>query len=352
MVKLGLSLFILASICLLSFLLNPDGFYSINLFKGEPEYILFDFIMILTLSWAIIESSIFITKHLERVLPWTKHPVLRFIVQMLSIIVSVAILFIIQDQIYTFIFYDETLSRQEYLGVLQFIVVTTVISLFVTTIHTGLFLLSRWKQSISEAAKLEIKAMELKEIAMQAELNSLKFQLDPHFMFNNFSTLSELITEDPGTANTFLENLSRVYRYMIQNLKKDFISLEEEIRFVQAYAYLIKIRHSENVIIKIDVEKESMNLYIPPISVQLLIENAIKHNIATNEQPLIIVITTKNNTLSVKNNLQKIRNPFPSTGIGLKNIADRYKLLAVKDVPVIEESDKEFKVTLALINLK
>lgn len=352
LVKLGLSLFVLIFINVLSFLLNPNSTYWQEIQESGVQYILFDFLISFIFCLGIIEFSILIASLLERILPWTKAPTLRFVAQTAGIILSVVLMFILQNQIYKLIFHDEILSKQDYLDILQYFIVTIVVSLLVTAIHTGFFLLNRWKTSISEAAELKIKTMELKEIAMQAELQSLKFQLDPHFMFNNFSTLSELINEDPAVANTFLENLSRVYRYMIQNLKRDMISLEEEIRFVKAYAYLIKIRYDENVIIRIDIAKDSSVLYVPPISVQLLIENAIKHNSATENQPLTITVTAKDNILRVTNNLQKISHPFPSTGIGLNNIVDRYKLLAMETLPEVEEKDGEFIVTLALINLK
>lgn len=352
LVKLGLSIFILIIINILSFLLNPNSSYWTEIQEFQFHYVMFDFIVSLILCLGIIEFSVLIAFLLEKVLPWTKAPALRFATQTLAIILFVALMFILQSQVYNLVSDDSALSKQDYLDILQYFIVTIVVSLLVTAIHTGFFLLNRWKTSISEAAELKIKTLELKEIAMQAELQSLKFQLDPHFMFNNFSTLSELINEDPITANTFLENLSRVYRYMIQNLKKDMISLDEEIRFVNYYVYLIKIRYDENVMIIIDIDAESKKLYIPPISIQLLIENAIKHNSATSSQPLTIKITARGNSLCVENNLQRIPHPFPSTGIGLKNIADRYKLLAIDAVPKVEEKDGQFIVTLALMNLK
>jgi len=353
LIKIGTSIFIFISLYTLSFLLNPYSDYWEGMKDCyDIDYILFEFVMTFIFSLGIMEGSIFIANRLEKHLPWTKFSILRFIIQVICIILFVIILFLIQHIIYKTVFSDEVLSPQENLDMQQFFVTTVIISLFVTTIHTAFFLLRKWEDSISEADKLKIKTLELKEIALQAELQSLKIQLDPHFMFNNFSTLSELINENPNVAGRFLENLSRVYRYMIQNLKKDMISLEEEMKFVQAYVFLIEIRHDENVKIQINVAESALNLFIPPIAIQLLIENAIKHNIATKERPLVISIETKNNTLIVTNNLQRIANPFPSTGIGLQNITDRYKILSNDGMPLIEENENEFKVILTLINLK
>lgn len=280
-------------------------------------------------------------------LPWTRSPLLRFLVQTILIVASTMLLIFFQGQIYKLIFNDMPLTQQELLETWQFFVAIIIVSLFVSAVHTGHYLLNRWKASISEAKNLQLKAMEMKEIAMQSELQSLKMQLDPHFMFNNFSTLSELINEDRETAIRFLENLSRVYRYMIQNLKKDIVLLSDEVAFVKAYCYLIHIRHADNVQVLFDLDEESLNLYIPPISLQLLVENAIKHNIATKEQPLIItIISNDRREIIVCNNLQRISSAFPATGIGLKNIIDRYRILSEEQLPVIEETTAHFCVTL------
>lgn len=348
--RMGLSAFVLFTVYAISFLLNPYGSNWAELFGQDKWEVVFDLLLTFLFCWLIIEASIGIAKWLERFLPWTRSPLLRFVVQTLFIIVSTLVLIFLQWQIFEFVFDDMPLTQQELLESWQFFVVIVIVSLFVSAVHTGYFLLDRWKASISEAKDLQLKAMELKEIAMQAELQSLKMQLDPHFMFNNFSTLSELINEDTKTATRFLENLSRVYRYMIQNLKKDIISLNEEVAFVKAYCYLIHIRHDDNVQVVFDLAEESPDLYIPPIALQLLVENAIKHNIATKEQPLVITITSNKQEIKVCNNFQKIPNAFPATGIGLKNIADRYLILSAELLPVAEESADHFCVTLPLLN--
>ncbi len=121
--------------------------------------------------------------------------------------------------------------------------------------------------------------------------------------------------------------------------------------FVKAYCYLIHIRHADNVQVVFDLNEESLDLYIPPISLQLLVENAIKHNIAIKEQPLIMTITSNDKQqIKVCNNLQRISSTFPATGNGLKNIIDRYRILSEEQLPVIEETTAHFCVTLPLLN--
>lgn len=349
--RMGLSAFVLFTVYAINYILNPYASSWTELLSCSKFELAFDLLLTFIFCWLIIEASIRIAKWLERFLPWTRSPLLRFFVQTMLIIFSTLLLIYIQGQIYEWIFGDMPLTQQEFLETWQFFVVIIIVSLFVSAIHTGYFLLNRWKVSMSEAKDLQLKAMELKEIAMQSELQSLKMQLDPHFMFNNFSTLSELINEDQETATRFLENLSRIYRYMIQNLKKDIISLSDEVAFVKAYCYLIHIRHDDNVQVVFDLNDDSLDLYIPPISLQLLVENAIKHNIAAKEQPLVITITSNDKQeIRVCNNLQRISNAYPITGIGLKNIADRYRILSEEHLPTIEETTACFCVTLPLLN--
>lgn len=349
--RIGLSAFVLFAIYVINFLLNPYSSYWPEFLNYSKFELIFDVLMTFLFSWIIIEVSIWIAILLERFLPWTISPLPRFLVQTLLIIASTLILIFLQAEIFEWTCGDLHLTQQELLETWQFFFVIIIVSLFVSAVHTGYFLLNRWRTSISEANDLKLKAMELKGIAMQSELQSLKIQLDPHFMFNNFSTLSELINEDKETATRFLENLSRVYRYMIKNLKKDVISLNEEVAFVKAYCYLIHIRHDDNVQVVFDLNEDSLDLYIPPIALQLLVENAIKHNIATKEQPLVITITSNGRQeIKVCNNLQRISSTFPATGIGLKNITDRYRILTEEQLPVVEETSAHFCVTLPLLN--
>ena len=349
--RVGLSAFVLFTIYAMSFLLNPYSDYWVELQTYSEFELGLEIFLSFLFSWLIIEVSLWIAKILDRFLAWTNHPILRFGVQSLFIIASTLLLIFIQVEIFKYISEDVRLTQQEFLETWQFFFVIIIVSLFVSAVHTGYFLLRRWRTSISEANELQLKTMELKEIAMQAELQSLKMQLDPHFMFNNFSTLSELINEDRETAIRFLENLSRVYRYMIQNLKKDIVLLSDEVAFVKAYCYLIHIRHNDNVQVIFDLNEDSMDLYIPPIALQLLVENAIKHNIATKEQPLVITITSnERQEIKVSNNLQRISSVFLTTEIGLKNITDRYRILSAEQLPVIEETSTCFCVTLPLIN--
>ena len=341
---------VIIMVYLFSYLINPFGDFITRYRQMSVYEMLEEAVFVFLESWAIIEASVFIAKFLDKKLPWNNAPMRRVLVQLVLVIIVVILMLYLQ-YLYYRSKYGEPENTEQAIGIWQFFMVGVIVSIFVSTFHTGYALLEYWKKSMSETAELKIKTLELKEVAMQSELQSLKLQLDPHFMFNNFSTLSALINEDKELASQFLDNLSQVNRYMIINLKKNLVTLQEEINFVKSYNYLIHIRHGNNVEIKLEIPNEFMSRHIPPISLQLLVENAIKHNRATEAMPLFIHINMDKETefLWVKNNLQRIANPLPTTGLGLNNIVNRYGILSDR-VPVIKETSNSFEVGLPLLN--
>lgn len=353
LIKIGLSILVLIVIYVLTSLINPYGLYWETTSSGSFALFALEIFISFLFSMGIIEVSILIARVLEPRIPWALFPIKRFALQTFLIIALVMFLIYMQWLFFDMIYGNTELTKEDMLEGWQFVVISIITALFVSAVHTGYSLLRKWKDSITEATELKIKALELKEIAMNAELESLKTQLNPHFMFNNFSALSELIAEDTNTASKFLDNLSRVYRYMIQNLKKNIIPLQDEISFVKAYFYLLEIRHGDNIKLSINLTDNALRSNIAPITLQLLVENAVKHNIATNEQPLLIeIISINDRYLRVTNNLQRISTPFPSIGIGLKNIENRYRILSDTMLPSIEETNNSFSVILPLLNSK
>jgi hypothetical protein len=330
-----------------SFLINPNGTYCPG-WSGPWQELAVSLSIDLFFCWLIIEVSIGIAHLLERFYPWESVPLVRFLIQTILILVVNCGIFWTQDRLYSWL-YPGTLTPQQILEVWQFFIVNLIIGLMISALHTSYYLLQRWKTTLEEAGELKIKTLELSRIALQAELQSLKLQLDPHFLFNNFSTLSELILEDQTKASLFLDNLSKVYRYMIQTVKQDLMSLKDEITFVKAYYYLIQIRHGEQVRICFDLNPELMGKWLPPITLQLLIENAIKHNRATLAEPLTIDISHTGDYLCVSNNRQPFPKPLPSTGLGLENIKNRYQILS-SQIPAVGSDAKRFWVKLPLLD--
>ncbi|MDN3596893.1 sensor histidine kinase [Zunongwangia endophytica] len=285
-----------------------------------------------------------------------KHLILRdnilvhFFATTLVVIGAMFFLLYVESFVYA-IFWPETSESNPDLELRQYLVVNMIIAAFVNSFYHSYFFFENWKAKVIESKKLELHAHQLKENALQSQLEILKLQLDPHFLFNNFSILTQLIETNPKDAQEFLSNLSRVYRYILTTGKKDIIALEEELKFVEMYFHLIKIRHGKTMFLNININEADKRKGIPPVTLQLLLENAIKHNIATAKQPLYLTIESDQDaSIIVKNNLQPINIDYKSTGMGLKNIKERYQLLQGK-IPEIRKTHTSFEVQLPLLSL-
>lgn len=219
----------------------------------------------------------------------------------------------------------------------------------IATFVSCIYYLEIYMKTRDEKQALAADLAKEKEVALQSQLDALKSQIDSHFMFNNFSILAELIEEDRVLAGQFLANLSKVYRYIIQNMKRHQIPIAEEIAFLDAYLYLIEMRYGATVAVHIDPAVREADGYIPPTCLQLLVENAIKHNRHTADQPLHIDIRRENDRLSVSHPLAPLRSPAePSTGIGQKNLAERYALLGNRQLN-IRRTEAEYTVELPIL---
>lgn len=223
-----------------------------------------------------------------------------------------------------------------------------MVSTFISSIYANTFYLQSYIKTRDEKQALEMALMKEKEIALQSQLNSLKLQINPHFMFNNFNNLLELIEEDSGLAGKLLSNLSKVYRYIITNLDRNLIPVADEIKFLDSYLYLMKVRHDEGVIAKISPGVRQCKGFLPPAVLQLLVENAIKHNSFSSEHPLVIDIKLSDDYITVSNLKSPLMSPIESTGLGLKNITERYALLCDKKVK-IENAENFYSVSLPII---
>ena len=179
-------------------------------------------------------------------------------------------------------------------------------------------------------------------------LQALENQLSPHFVFNNFSILADLIEVDPKRASDYLMNLSKVYRYTLSHLDHDMVTLQEELAFLDRYLALLKQRFGEGIQVKIADEVAQLQGKLPPAALQMLIENAIKHNEHTQARPLIIDVTAEGQRISVSNRKQPIANA-ESTSLGQHNIVERYRLLTSQKVAINNTPD-EYRVSIPLLS--
>lgn len=196
------------------------------------------------------------------------------------------------------------------------------------------------------------EAEELKRINAQAELQAIKSQVNPHFLFNNLNVLSGLVMQKSNEANKFIEAFSKVYMHILNHSDKELVTLKEELNFLNQYIYLIQQRFPESVKFELQIPAKYDNHYIIPSALQMLVENAIKHNIASMNRPLnITVYANGNQSISVINNLQRKNSPdVRSTNIGLANIRKRYEIITGKSID-ITEAESKFIVSLPLIEL-
>jgi two-component system LytT family sensor kinase len=200
----------------------------------------------------------------------------------------------------------------------------------------------QWKDSLAEKEKLQ-------QLTLQQEFETLKSQVNPHFLFNCFNTLSSLIAEDRKQAEVFLDELSKVYRYLLRNNEDGLSNLQTEIKFIQSYYRLLKTRHGEAVQLSVEIDKKYEQYLIPSLTLQMLVENAVKHNVLSKNKPLTIdIFTTSGNKLVVSNNLQLRTIKVPSNKIGLDNIKAKYELLNYPGFQVLK-NQKTFSVVLPLI---
>ena len=202
--------------------------------------------------------------------------------------------------------------------------------------------MARYKESVEEKQDIE-------QLSIYQEFDSLKSQVNPHFLFNCFNTLSSLIAEDRKRAEKFLNELSKVYRYLLRNNEDGLSTVENEIRFIQSYYQLLQTRHGEALRINIEIDKRYDTYLLPSLSLQLLVENVVKHNVLSRNKPLVIdIFTTAANRLVVNNNLQRRTVKAPSNKVGISNIRSKYELLKQPGFQVMED-DKNFTVVLPLI---
>lgn len=276
-----------------------------------------------------------ITHFIDRKISWVKYPVRRLIIGVVSTVIFTVIVAIALARAYELAWNIRFSSYNDF--IFSSLVITFLISLF---LHGRAFLLM-WRQTAVEAERYQ------KESTM-AQYESLKNQIDPHFLFNSLNVLTNLVYEDADKSAKFIKQLSEVYRYVLDTRTKELVPLQDELKFVNAYLFLQQIRFGD----KLRVTNELMNEqgWVPPLVVQMLVENAIKHNIISEENPLHLRLSKHDLSIVVENNLQ-VKNVLKEefSGIGLDNIRKRYAFLTQQTVMVTETNGK-FSVQLPLLS--
>jgi len=272
--------------------------------------------------------------------PWEKNPWKHLIYEVISVTLYTTIIGYLSYIVYA---YTDFVNFDEGFEILPSIAITYLITFLITCIHEAWFFYTQWNISL-------VKAQVLEKENIQSQYETLKSQINPHFLFNTLNTLTTLIEENSQTAVKYVDMTSDFLRRLLNMKDKEVITLHEEREIIETFFHLQKYRFGENLTLSISIPEEAGKMKIPPLSLQMLLENAIKHNIITSEKPLAISIEVSDDkNVIVKNNLQKKNQTPASSGIGLQNIRNRYAFFSDKKVNVIETTDT-FEVHLPLLD--
>lgn len=295
-------------------------------------------ICVLVLTWL---GNYLIYLWLNQQLPWTQSSLKRILYQLL--LSGIYTLLCVNLTYYLFkTSFTDTAPDSQQLILLNIYGTFVIIPVF--SMYFGIYFLTKWK-------KATIEAEELKKEHMRTELLALKNHIDPHFLFNNLNILSSLIQPENEDAQHFLEKFSDVYRYVLRSKEAEVIKLSVELDFLEAYLFLVKKRFSGQVHIDMQLQHATDNKYIPPLSLQMLVENALKHNKFSMKKPLNIKIYIEDNYLVVSNNVRPLAESGKGeTGSGLYNIRKRYALISDTE-PIIDNGDEFFVVKLPLLSV-
>ncbi|WP_372746899.1 2TM domain-containing protein [Lutibacter sp.] len=336
---LKISLILAVAIFIIERLLSADGF---NLTFNELVKVFgihFMYALVLT----VINAYFF--HFLDKIVTWKERPKQRLIYGAIgSILATMVGLVVLRFVTIVFISAKPVADFFNDPYAVNYYVFSLVITLIVSLIFHAIFFYKALNEN-------KVKEQEIVAKTETAKFESLKSQIDPHFLFNSLNVLTSLIGENPKQAEKFTTKLSKVYRYVLEQKSKDLIELDEELAFAKSYMELIKMRFENAVTFEIPEKASNAEFKIIPLSLQLLLENTIKHNVVSEENPLTIKIEEKDGYLLVTNNFNPKSTIEKGTKVGLQNIVDRYHLLTLKKVEITKTAES-FTVKLPLLTQK
>ena len=223
----------------------------------------------------------------------------------------------------------------------------SLVAFFITSVLLTSSLTNRYRDEAEKALKAELQLKEEKALTLQMSVEKLKLKTDNHFVFNSLATLGNLILTDTEAATDFCNSMSRMYRYIVTKGDSKTVAVCQELAFTEEYAKNIALRYS-NVTVNINPALRNTDMLIPPLSIQGLLENAIKHNSHTADSPLAIDVSRRGDCIVVQNNLNPLKSNMPATGTGLQTLRDRYSMIYGKEISVVK-TENSFIVELPLI---
>jgi len=296
---------------------------------------------IFVLTWFLI---LIIGKFLDKVIPFEKNVIKRIVIQMLLALIIIA-------PFYIFIILNIDNLHLKFITRPLLAVVSVLFFLFVILLNLGYnayYFFERWQQSVEEKAALQVKAAELAKDKSMMQYHHLKNQVNPHFLFNTFTSLDGLVQTNPDLASEFIRQLSKVYRYVLEHKENEVVSLQTETDFIQHYISLLGMRYGNVLKISMNISRESLEKGIVMVTMQMLIDNAIKHNSMQAASPLEINITDNKGYLQISNNKQLRKQIESSNKQGLQQLKDLYSYLSEQPV-IINDTEKNFEIKLPLL---
>ena len=289
-------------------------------------------------------SALGIGKLLNKFVSWRKKHSLRFLLQCLSLFLAGCILITCYLELFDMIL-DTQMTYEKFWSVHKDDFLKALLILFIFIfIYT---ILDFMIYSFNHLRKEEIQSIEMTNNQMNLQFKALKSQLNPHFLFNSLNTISSLLYKDPEKAEEFIRKFAESYRFILDQNDKTLIPLEKELAFVEAYNYILRMRFQDSYKLSVDLPEIAKGSFVPPLSIQMLVENAIKHNLISKSSPLEVRLKCEDNYLHVSNNINPLREQAESFQIGIENIKKRYAFFTNENIK-LEKTDF-FTVSLPLI---
>jgi LytS/YehU family sensor histidine kinase len=289
-------------------------------------------------SFILAYPDLYVIRFLENNIPWQKKFLLRIVLQLIAnIIIAVSVAIFVSLISHALNEYEKPLH--------QILVTNSLIGALVNLFL--MIILEAWIY-FAESHFATKKAENLEKELSSIKFEVLKSQINPHFLFNSLNVLSSLIETDKKKAQQFIDEFSMVYRYVLETIEKKLVSVEEELSFIRSYYYLQLIRYGENLVLEINLPSHILKYFLPPLSLQVVVENAIKHNAINEDAALVIHIYEENNYLITENNINPKFSQSRTTGVGQDNLQRRYSLLTEK-IPQFRVSSDSYIVKLPLI---
>jgi len=286
-------------------------------------------------------GCLLIVTYLWRKYPWEHHPIKHLIIEVVAILAYTNLfavgIFGLEKSLHLF---NERDLLHENMVMGAFI--TNLITFFITTLHEAVFFYKQWKYNFSKSARLEKDNIE-------AKYETLKSQINPHFLFNSLNSLTTLV-DDNNEAVDYIQNLSEFLRYVLKSRDRELVLVRDEVHMLQKYLSLQKSRFRNNLEIKMSVPEEYYHYSLPPLVLQMLVENCIKHNVISKDKPLTIDVFAEKESIIIKNNLQK-KLDVSSTGQGLNNITERFAFFTNREVKITDSSGF-FEVHVPLLTVE